>query len=258
MLYLVAVTLWMAQLACWMRQHTHPTLQRFAWGVSGGSITGLQNFLKDALTLLKASKRTTSSSTTTSIIVVVVFGALAILTAFAGLALLTACMKRYDATYSAAMFVGSFVVSASLMSVVHYDTLAHLQSWTNLILYPTGLFVLLGGVYVLVQETSSNPESRNDDSSSPSSSSERPPLRSTPNDPSSSSALSLSSSSSSRRGHRSVVILDSVRAGFHVSRVVDWSRIAPLTCPLFVSPLPDGSSQERLVPDSDHPSGVLA
>jgi hypothetical protein len=37
---------------------------------------------------------------------------------------LSSCMKRYDATYSAAMFVVSFVISASLMSAVHYPRLS--------------------------------------------------------------------------------------------------------------------------------------
>ena len=78
---------------------------------------------------------------------------LAIGTAFAGLLFLTACMKRYDATYSSAMFVGSFVVSASIMSAIHYDTFQHLQSLWNFVLYPAGLVILMAGVYILVVET---------------------------------------------------------------------------------------------------------
>lgn len=77
---------------------------------------------------------------------------LAIFTAFVGLLFLTACMKRYDATYSAAMFVGSFVVSASIMAAVHYATFAHLVGVVNWILYPGGLLVLMSGVWILVKE----------------------------------------------------------------------------------------------------------
>eukprot|EP00578_Thalassiosira_sp_NH16_P028250 CAMPEP_0181095552 /NCGR_PEP_ID=MMETSP1071-20121207/10574_2 /TAXON_ID=35127 /ORGANISM="Thalassiosira sp., Strain NH16" /LENGTH=122 /DNA_ID= /DNA_START= /DNA_END= /DNA_ORIENTATION= len=73
------------------------------------------------------------------------------LTAFAGLLFLAACMKRYDATYSAAMFVVSFVVSASLMSSVHYHTFEHLDGIVNYLMYPLGLVTLFLGAFVLVR-----------------------------------------------------------------------------------------------------------
>lgn len=60
-------------------------------------------------------------------------------------------MKRYDATYSAAMFVVSFVLSASLMSSVHYHTFDHLEGVTNYIMYPVGLITLFLGAYTLVK-----------------------------------------------------------------------------------------------------------
>lgn len=61
-------------------------------------------------------------------------------------------MKRYDATFSAASFVGSFVVSASIMSAVHYHTFDHLSGLADWILYPGGLLVLMSGVIILVIE----------------------------------------------------------------------------------------------------------
>ena len=60
-------------------------------------------------------------------------------------------MKRYDATYSAAMFVVSFVVSASLMSGVHYHTFEHLSGDINLFMYPVGLSTLFLGAFILVK-----------------------------------------------------------------------------------------------------------
>jgi len=74
---------------------------------------------------------------------------------------LTACMKRYDATYSSAMFVGSFVISASVMSAVHFKTFSNLEQIYDYILYPLGLLILMAGVYMLVHETTeaSIPES---------------------------------------------------------------------------------------------------
>ena len=147
LVYIIGTMLWMILLLIWMKYSTNPTLKRFAWGVAGGSITGFQNFLKDLLTLFQVKGKDESLPWYTAVLAL-----LAITTAFTGLLFLTACMKRYDATYSAAMFVGSFVVSASIMSAVHYSTFAHLQGLTNVILYPGGLFVLMGGVWMLVKE----------------------------------------------------------------------------------------------------------
>ena len=72
-------------------------------------------------------------------------------TSFVGLLCLASCMKRYDATYSAAMFVVSFVMSASLMSGVHYHTFEHLSGVLNLFMYPLGLTTLFLGAFILVK-----------------------------------------------------------------------------------------------------------
>jgi drug/metabolite transporter (DMT)-like permease len=163
LLYFAALTLWMLLMFYWMRHRSvSPTLKRFAWGVSSGSITGLQNFLKDASTLLKATRASGQGFPW----YLPLFAILAVLSAFSGLLLLTACMKRYDATYSAAMFVGSFVVSASIMSMCHYSTFAHLETLWNKILYPAGLLILMGGVLMLVQEKKEPPDDNDEDDSS--------------------------------------------------------------------------------------------
>ena len=60
-------------------------------------------------------------------------------------------MKRYDATYSAAMFIVSFVISASLMSSIHYHTFEHLEGVINYIMYPFGLGTLFLGAFILIQ-----------------------------------------------------------------------------------------------------------
>lgn len=146
--YFVGTTLWMLALVYWMICGSTLT-KRFAWGAAGGSITGLQNFLKDSLTIVKARE----GSFPWYLPVMVL---LAILTSFCGLLLLTACMKRYDATYSSAMFVGSFVISASIMSAVHYNTFSNLEAIWNYVLYPLGLVILMTGVYILVHETIEN------------------------------------------------------------------------------------------------------
>jgi hypothetical protein len=130
-----------------------PLLRRFAWGSCGGAITGLQNFLKDSLTIIKAMDAGQSYPW-----FLYLFFALAAATGFIGLLFLTSCMKRYDATYSAASFVGSFVVSASIMSAAHYNTFAYLESTWNYILYPVGLGVLMFGVFILVRETRDSDE----------------------------------------------------------------------------------------------------
>lgn len=148
LLYFVATAIWMASLFYVIKYSKHSYWKRFAWGTAGGSITGLQNFLKDSLTIIKASPPHTRMPW-----YFFLMASLAILTAFGGLLLLTACMKRYDATYSAAMFVGSFVISASIMSAVHYHTFSNLASTLHYIFYPTGLLILMWGVYLLVWHT---------------------------------------------------------------------------------------------------------
>ena len=162
LLYLFGLFAWMLILWIWMQydgtnnsdnnnNHVRETLKRFSWGAAGGSVTGLQNFLKDSLTILKAVQveEDTGGSFTWYLPIMVL---LAAGSAFGGLLFLTACMKRYDATFSSAMLVGSFVVSASIMSAVHYATFAHLESAWNWVLYPLGLVILMAGVWMLVHE----------------------------------------------------------------------------------------------------------
>ena len=147
LIYMAGTMSWVLILMYWIRYAHNPTLKRFAWGVAGGSMTGLQNFLKDLLTLLQVRRPHERLPWYTPL-----FAVLAGLTAFWGLCFLTWCMKRYDATYSAAMFVGSFVVNASIMSAVHYQTFQHLEGMVNFIMYPAGLLTLMGGVCLLVKE----------------------------------------------------------------------------------------------------------
>jgi hypothetical protein len=145
-------------------------LCRFCWGMAGGSMTGMLNFVKDTLTVLDAmndvmiensSSNTASSSVQQTTIprdcylflFFLIF--MGVFAAYSGLVLLSLCMKRYDVTFSAAMFIGSYVLSASIMSWIHYDTFEHLQQRHVIcyILYPMGLFILLCGVYILVMES---------------------------------------------------------------------------------------------------------
>jgi uncharacterized membrane protein len=143
--YLVGVSVWMVVLCYWITWSNSRSLTRFALGVAGGSLTGMQNFLKDGLTILKANEGLPWYSP--------MFLLLAVLTAFGGLLLLTACMKRHDVTYSSAMFVGAFVISASVMSAAHYHTFENLENAVNYILYPVGLIILMIGVCILAHET---------------------------------------------------------------------------------------------------------
>lgn len=151
---------------------TPPSLRRFAWGVSGGSVTGLQNFLKDSLTIIKAVKADGSEASSDDgfgndepsypwYLFMTIF--LGIATSFGGLLCLSACMKRYDATFSAAMFVGSFVISASLMSAVHYNTFQNLQGIWSWVMYPIGLCTLMLGVIILVRNTTDTETDRKPD-----------------------------------------------------------------------------------------------
>ena len=151
-LFFFGLGAWMVMLTLVIRnERSSPTLKRFAWGVAGGSVTGFQNFLKDALTVLKASSSTSTKALGIPIppMLFFVLMAGAISAAVGGLLILVQCMKRYDATYSSAMFVGSFVVSASIMSALHYDTFSNLHGLAQYILYPVGLVLLIIGIVLL-------------------------------------------------------------------------------------------------------------
>jgi len=147
--YFCGLISYLILMAYWINYSQSSTLQRFAWGCSGGALTGAQNFLKDSLTIIKARDAEHNLS-----LVFYPLSFMAAITAFVGLLFLTVCMKRYDATYSAASFVGSFVVSASVMAAVHYNTFAEINGVLNSVLYPSGIFVLMVGVYLLVRDNS--------------------------------------------------------------------------------------------------------
>lgn len=142
--FFVAMASWFLLLHYWVTYSNSSFLKRFAWGVSGGCATGIQNFLKDSLTVLKAKAGIPSYFP-----IMIVF---AMVAAFGGLLLLTACMKRYDVTYSSAMFVGAYVLTVSIMSAIHYNTFQNLEGLTNYLLYPLGLVILMTGVWILVRE----------------------------------------------------------------------------------------------------------
>jgi hypothetical protein len=155
--YFGAIVIYLLLSYYWIVYSKSPVLRRFAWGTCGGALTGLQNFLKDTLTIYKAVEEGQRYPW-----FFLLFIAMAVASAFSGLLILTACMKRYDAAYSAAMFVGSFVVSASIMSAVHYDTFAGLTDMLNYILYPAGLLILMVGVLILATNTKEEAEEDED------------------------------------------------------------------------------------------------
>ena len=154
-LYFVSMMLWIGVLLYIVRtKSAAAALTRFAFGVLGGSLTGFQNFLKDSLTIIKAVHSDDGDPTYPWVLYLLLLCAAG--SSFVGLLFLTACMKRYDATFSSAMFVGSFVISASIMSAVHYQTFQHLQGIVNWILYPTGILILMIGLGILVNVTHDN------------------------------------------------------------------------------------------------------
>ena len=59
-------------------------------------------------------------------------------------------MKRYDATYSASMFVVSYIFSATVMSIIRYNMFDRINGPLQLTFYPLGMAILFGGVYFLM------------------------------------------------------------------------------------------------------------
>jgi len=133
-------------------------VKKIAWGSIGGSVAGFQNFLKDALSILAVANKLQGSTASGGGEMLrslpppfFALAGLAALTGVAGLLCLAACMKRYDAVFSQGMFVVSFVVSASLMSMVHYRTVEHLEGVVDCVMYPIGLVLLFLGAFILVK-----------------------------------------------------------------------------------------------------------
>jgi drug/metabolite transporter (DMT)-like permease len=156
-MYFVFMMVWIVGLFYIVQtKPSHHILTRFSFGVLGGSFTGFQNFLKDSLTIVKDVQSDNDDTYSSYPWVLYLLLLCAAASSFIGLLFLTACMKRYDATFSSAMFVGSFVISASIMSAVHYQTFQHLDGIVNWILYPTGLLILMIGLIVLVNVTNVN------------------------------------------------------------------------------------------------------
>jgi len=127
-------------------------LKKMAWGSMGGAITGFQNYLKDSLTIFKDTRSEGGPLPGMFYILFV----LAATSGFAGLLCLSACMKRYDATYASAMFVVSFVITASLMSAVHYHTFDDIENSIDIAMYLLGLGVLIYGATILVKPTAAS------------------------------------------------------------------------------------------------------
>mmetsp|Transcript_9036 Transcript_9036/g.18257 ORF Transcript_9036/g.18257 Transcript_9036/m.18257 type:complete len:380 (-) Transcript_9036:29-1168(-) len=115
---------------------------KIAWGIGGGSISGLLMFIKDALDLISTSNRFHWQ--------IPVFIFLAIFVGVAGLIFLSHCMKRFDATYSASMFVVSYIVSATVMSTIRYNMFDRINGPMQLAFYPIGMTILFIGVYFLM------------------------------------------------------------------------------------------------------------
>lgn len=150
--YFGCVAVWvLALFLCIQHGNPHQASTRFAWGMAGGSLTGVQCFLKDALTMLfleNGYQRFWTLPISAFILL-----ALAIGCAVGGLLILSACMKRYDATFSNAMNAGAFVVSASIMAQVRYDTLGNLKNGLAQFCYVMGLVIILTGLFLLVRST---------------------------------------------------------------------------------------------------------
>mmetsp|Transcript_18424 Transcript_18424/g.25350 ORF Transcript_18424/g.25350 Transcript_18424/m.25350 type:complete len:405 (-) Transcript_18424:50-1264(-) len=149
--YFVGIVVWITILVL-VINHCNSGWQRFAWGMIGGSITGVQNFIKDSLALLHGSD---GSHFPPQLFAMLFLAGLLPLT---GLLLLMQCMKRYDALYSASMFVGSLVVSSSIMAAVHYHTFDNIDR-RGAFYYPVGLLTIISGTVTLAVESRLREES---------------------------------------------------------------------------------------------------
>jgi len=149
--YFGGVLIWVSILALVINRGSSGW-RRFAWGLIGGSVTGVQNFIKDSLAVVHGLD---GSHFPPQLFLMLLMAGLLPLT---GLLLLMQCMKRFDALYSASMFVGSLVVSSSIMAAVHYHTFDNIDR-IGLFFYPVGLLTIISGTVVLAVESYQREES---------------------------------------------------------------------------------------------------
>jgi len=149
--YFGGVLIWVSILALVINRGSSGW-RRFAWGLIGGSVTGVQNFIKDSLAVVHGLD---GSHFPPQLFLMLLMAGLLPL---AGLLLLMQCMKRFDALYSASMFVGSLVVSSSIMAAVHYHTFDNIDR-IGLFFYPVGLLTIISGTVVLAVESYQREES---------------------------------------------------------------------------------------------------
>lgn len=148
--YCIGMLGWMVLLVGLINS-SHSSEQRFAWGVIGGSVAGIQPFIKDALAVvsgLQQDKVPLEQYPSGLFVLLILAGILPLI----GLVLLMQCMRRFDASYSGSMFVGSMIVSVSVMSAVRYHTFEHLDGFSDAVLYVLGLCILTSGCVVLACE----------------------------------------------------------------------------------------------------------
>lgn len=124
--------------------------QRFAWGVSGGFLQGIQLLGKDALTIYSVSGSKLPWNQPWLFYVLL---PLHLIPAGGGLVLITKCFKRYDATFTAALGTGALVLSSTAVGAVHYNTFSNIRSVSSLVLYPLGLASIMSGLFVLVRHS---------------------------------------------------------------------------------------------------------
>ncbi|GMH90386.1 hypothetical protein TL16_g11751 [Triparma laevis f. inornata] len=122
----------------------HPMIEKLSWGLSGGSIAGLLMFIKDSLSLFKTESPWHWQ--------IWLFLSGAMFVGLYGIRCLSYCMKRYDTTYSATMFVVSYIFSADIMSLIRYDIYKNMDTVSQKVMFPVGMIILLGGVIVLMTE----------------------------------------------------------------------------------------------------------
>jgi len=145
-----------------MRYSQNTFWRRFAWGVAGGFSTGFQNFVKDAITIFQLTPIVDWVRPWRLPWILYVLLLSAGVTAGGGLAILAACMKRYDVTYASGTFAGSLTLCATIMSALHYHTFDHL---TNAVLYVMGVGILIAGVGLLMYHSHHHGEDHNESSS---------------------------------------------------------------------------------------------
>lgn len=120
--------------------------KRFAYGALSGLIGGNLFFLKASVELLAEGGAVWANPETYIIFLS------ALLSAGGGIYVLDLGLREYDALYLVAIYQAFLILIGSISGVIFFHEISGINSWWQLILYPSSIITTVGGIIVLSEK----------------------------------------------------------------------------------------------------------